>query len=64
LEESLEVIHANQANMSLAEESLKMTQAKFEIEMAITMAVRDVQLALGIMRKSLLILLRTKLDLG
>jgi outer membrane protein len=46
LKENLEVIHANQANMNLAEKSLKMTQVKFESGMATTMDVRDSQLAL------------------
>lgn len=46
LRENLEVIRANQANMNLAEESLKMTQVKFESGMATTMDVRDSQLAL------------------
>ncbi len=46
LKENLEVIHANQANMNLAEKSLKMTQIKFESGMATTMDVRDSQLAL------------------
>jgi outer membrane protein len=46
LKENLEVVHANQANMNLAEKTLKMTQVKFESGMATTMDVRDTQLAL------------------
>jgi outer membrane protein len=46
LKENLEVIHANRANMNLAEQSVKMTQVKFESGLATTMEVRDSQLAL------------------
>jgi outer membrane protein len=46
LKENLEVIHANRANMNLAEQSVKMTRVKFESGLATTMEVRDSQLAL------------------
>jgi outer membrane protein len=46
LKESLEVIHANEGNKSLAEKSLKMTQDKFDIGIATTIDVRDAQLAM------------------
>ena len=46
LEESLETIRANQANIDLAQESLKMTQARFAAGMATTMDITDAQLVL------------------
>jgi outer membrane protein len=46
LGESLETIHANQANIDLAKESLRMTQIRFEAGLATTMDVMDAQLAL------------------
>lgn len=46
LNESLETIHANQASIDLAKESLRMTQIRFEAGLATTMDVMDAQLAL------------------
>ncbi|HOP74203.1 MAG TPA: TolC family protein [Bacillota bacterium] len=44
--ESTETIKANQANIELAKESLRMTQARYDAGMATTMDVTDAQLAL------------------
>lgn len=44
LTESLETSLANRANVNLAKESLEMTEAKFEAQMATTMDIRDSQL--------------------
>jgi outer membrane protein len=46
LQESLEVIRANQSNIDLAKESLGLTQARFDEGMATTMDIMDSQLAL------------------
>lgn len=46
LEENREVILANQANITLAEEALKLTEIRFQSGMATTMDVIDAQLAL------------------
>ncbi len=46
VKEGLEIVHASQGNMNLAEESLNITQVKFESGTATTMDVRDSQLAL------------------
>ncbi|HBF38141.1 MAG TPA: hypothetical protein DDW50_12560 [Firmicutes bacterium] len=45
IQESLEVIHANQSNIDMAKESLELTQARFEEGMATTMDIMDSQLA-------------------
>jgi len=44
--ESIESIKANQANIELAKESLRMTQARYDAGMATTMDITDAQLAL------------------
>ncbi len=46
IKESLEISCANRASVNLAKESLEMTEAKFEVQMATMMDVRDSQLAL------------------
>lgn len=43
---ALETIKANQANINLSKESLRMTQARFDAGMATTMEIMDAQLAL------------------
>jgi outer membrane protein len=46
IQESLEVIHANQSNMKMAKESLKQTKDRFDEGLATTMDIMDSQLAL------------------
>jgi outer membrane protein len=46
IQESLEVIRANQSNIDMAKESLELTEARFAEGMATTMDVMDSQLAL------------------
>jgi outer membrane protein len=46
IQESLEVIHANESNIDMAKESLGMTEARFAEGMATTMDIMDSQLAL------------------
>ncbi|HEX3046191.1 MAG TPA: TolC family protein [Bacillota bacterium] len=46
LDECLEIIHANQSNIDLAKESLRMTKIRFEAGLATTMDIVDSQLAL------------------
>jgi outer membrane protein len=46
IQESLEVIHANQSNIDMAKETLELTQARFSEDMATTMDIMDSQLAL------------------
>lgn len=46
IQESLEVIQANQSNINLAKESLELTQARFTEGMATTMDIIDSQLAM------------------
>jgi outer membrane protein len=46
LKESIETTHANQANIDLTKESLRLTQARFDAGMATTMDIMDSQLAL------------------
>jgi outer membrane protein len=46
IQESLEVIRANESNIDMAKESLELTQARFEENMATTMDIMDSQLAL------------------
>jgi outer membrane protein len=46
IQESLEVIHANESNIDMARESLGMTEARFAEGMATTMDIMDSQLAL------------------
>jgi outer membrane protein len=46
IQESLEVIHANQSNINMAKESLELTEIRFNEGMATTMDIMDSQLAL------------------
>jgi outer membrane protein len=46
IQESLEVIHANQSNINMAKESFELTQARFKEGMTTTMDIMDSQLAL------------------
>jgi outer membrane protein len=46
IQESLEVIHANESNIDMAKETLGLTQARFAEGMATTMDIMDSQLAL------------------
>ncbi len=46
IQESLEVIHANQSNIHIAKYSLELTQARFEENIATTMDIMDSQLVL------------------
>ncbi len=46
IRESLEVIHANQSNIHMAQESLEMTEGRFDQGLSTTMDIMDSQLAL------------------